>query len=41
MESKRLIENDVLKGWAKRCGGSLRRWNETVGKALGFTASAN
>jgi hypothetical protein len=41
-EYKRLIESVVLKNWAKRCGDTCtKEWNDTVGKALGLTATAN
>jgi TRAP-type transport system periplasmic protein len=36
---KRLVENNVLKNWAKRCGAACaKEWNETVGKVLALTA---
>ena len=36
---KKLVEGAVLAGWAKRCGAECaKEWNETVGKAVGFTA---
>jgi hypothetical protein len=36
---KKLVEESVLAGWAKRCGAECaKEWNETVGKALGLTA---
>jgi len=36
---KKLVEGAVLAGWAKRCGPECaKEWNETVGKAVGFTA---
>ncbi len=37
---KKLVEGGVLAGWAKRCGAECaKEWNETVGKATGFTAT--
>jgi TRAP-type C4-dicarboxylate transport system substrate-binding protein len=37
---KKLIQETVLKGWLKRAGvDAAREWNETVGKALGMTAT--
>jgi TRAP-type C4-dicarboxylate transport system substrate-binding protein len=40
-EIKRVISDVVLKNWAARCGEDCtKEWNETVGKALGLTASA-
>ena len=39
---KQLIENAVLRGYVKRAGpASAKEWNDTVGKALGFTAPTN
>jgi TRAP-type transport system periplasmic protein len=36
---KKLVEEAVLAGWAKRCGADCaKEWNETVGKALGLKA---
>jgi TRAP-type C4-dicarboxylate transport system substrate-binding protein len=36
---KKLVEQAVLAGWAKRCGAEcVREWNKTVGKALGLEA---
>jgi TRAP-type C4-dicarboxylate transport system substrate-binding protein len=36
---KKLVEESVLAGWAKRCGPECaKEWNETVGKALGLAA---
>lgn len=38
-EYKRLVESDVLRKWADRCGvDCAKEWNATVGKALGFEA---
>lgn len=37
----KLLEDAVLPGWAQRCGAECaQEWNETVGKALGVTATA-
>jgi TRAP-type C4-dicarboxylate transport system substrate-binding protein len=39
---KRLMENNVLRGWAKRCGSACAaEWNQTVGKTLGLMAPTN
>jgi len=39
---KKLVEGEVLSGWAKRCGAECaKEWNETVGKALGLDAPTN
>ena len=36
---KKLVEEAVLAGWAKRCGTDcVKEWNDTVGKTLGLTA---
>ncbi|MGQ9694809.1 MAG: TRAP transporter substrate-binding protein [Thermodesulfobacteriota bacterium] len=36
---KKLVEEAVLAGWAKRCGAECAaEWNETVGKVLGLKA---
>ena len=36
---KKLVEEAVLAGWAKRCGNECaKEWNETVGKELGLKA---
>jgi len=36
---KKLVEESVLAGWAKRCGADCaKEWNDTVGKTLGLTA---
>jgi len=36
---KKLVEDAVLAGWAKRCGNECaKEWNETVGKVLGLKA---
>lgn len=38
---KKALNDVVLKRWAERCGPECtKRWNETVGKATGLTASA-
>ncbi|NMG36687.1 transporter [Azoarcus sp. TTM-91] len=40
-ERLRLLQNDVLPAWAKRCGKACAdEWNNTVGKALGLKAEA-
>jgi len=42
VEHKKLVENAVLPGWAKRCGAECaREWNATVGKALGLSVAVN
>jgi TRAP-type C4-dicarboxylate transport system substrate-binding protein len=41
-EHRRIVEANVLRGFAKRCGPACTtEWNNTVGKALGMVASAN
>jgi TRAP-type C4-dicarboxylate transport system substrate-binding protein len=36
---KQIIEDNVLKAWAERCGAECaEEWNEMVGKAVGMTA---
>lgn len=41
-EHKKLVENAVLPGWAKRCGAECaKEWNATVGKALGLSVAVN
>ncbi|MBM3523042.1 MAG: TRAP transporter substrate-binding protein [Alphaproteobacteria bacterium] len=41
-QHKQLIETVVVRNWVKRAGpNSIKEWNDTVGKALGYTASAN
>ena len=38
--AKTIIEENILPGWAKRCGADCsKKWNETVGKVLGLTAN--
>jgi hypothetical protein len=42
VEHKKLVENAVLPGWAKRCGAECaKEWNATVGKALGLAVAVN
>ena len=38
---KNVVENFVLKRWAKRCGTQkcVDEWNETIGKISGMKAS--
>lgn len=37
---KKLVQETVLKGWLKRAGAdAAKEWNDTVGKALGMTAT--
>ena len=37
---KKLMQETVLKGWAKRAGpAAAKEWTETVGKALGMEAT--
>ena len=41
-QHKQLIETVVVRNWVKRAGaGSIKDWNDTVGKTLGYTATAN
>lgn len=38
---KKIVEDNVLASWAERCGTDCaQRWNDSAGKALGLTASA-
>ena len=40
-KQKEIVESTVIARWAKQCGDAcVSRWNETVGKVLGYTASA-
>ena len=39
---RQIIENNVLPGWAGRCGAECaEEWNQTVGEAVGLTAPLN
>ena len=39
---KEIVESTVIARWAKQCGAAcVERWNGTVGKVLGYTASAD
>ncbi|MCY3983939.1 MAG: TRAP transporter substrate-binding protein [Roseovarius sp.] len=40
--TREIVETIVLKRWAKRCGAECAgAWNDTVGKVVGMTASAD